>query len=76
MSMTRAEFEQWKALERGRTVEEMAKAGYVSFPCGCDEPGCPGWDAVAIPDDAGPLERQTILGDVIKESVRRFGEKT
>jgi hypothetical protein len=72
--VTRAEFERWLAKEHGRTVTEMRAAGYVSAPCPCDVEGCPGWQAIAIPKDAGPLERATILSGLVSDAVKLFGE--
>lgn len=69
--MTRAEFERWAALQRGRTVAELRNAGYYSAPCPEDETG---WQCIAIPADAGPLERSTILSGLVSESVKKFGE--
>ena len=73
--MTRAEFERYYAAQRGKTLAEMRAAGYVSAPCPDDEEsgGC-GWQAIAIPDDAGPVERDAILRGLVRDSVKRFGE--
>jgi hypothetical protein len=74
MAMTRGEFERWYARERHRTVTELRAAGYVSAPCPCDVDGCPGWQAIAVPADAGPLERATILAGLVADAVKKFGE--
>jgi hypothetical protein len=73
--MNRAEFERWFAQQRGKTITELRAAGYLSAPCPDDEDsgGC-GWQAIAIPDDAGPLERSTILRGLVASSVKKFGE--
>lgn len=72
--MTRIEFENWYAKERGKSLDEMRALGYVSVPCPCDVDGCPGWQAIAIPADAGAYERAQILSGLVANSVKRFGE--
>lgn len=75
MSFTRAEFEAWYARERGHTVAEMRARGWVSAHCVCDVDGCPGWQAIAIPEGITDDDRRRLLSDLISTDVHRFGEE-
>ena len=59
--MTRYEYEVAEATKRGKTVEELGAAGYVSARCECGREDCPGWQMVAIPADAPEFERRAAL---------------
>lgn len=74
MSLTRAEYEAYYAKELGETIAELRRRGYHSVRCVCADPDCPQWQAVAIPVDAAPADRERLLADLVRGTVQPFGE--